>query len=100
MCSPTDHVVEGILKYSLIPYAEQNNIEIRDLIKKLSDYHSSIDNEKTPCENKEPSKRGRPAGSKNKDKEDGKLVLKIKRSRGRPKGSTKKKFKELEFNND
>lgn len=99
MCSPTDHVVEGILKYSLIPYAEQNNIEIRDLIKKLSDYHRSIDKEKPPCENTETAKRGRPVGSKNKEKTNN-ITLKIKRPRGRPKGSTKKTFKELNFNND
>ena len=67
MCSLTDHIVEGILKYSLIPYAEQNNIDIRDLIKKLSDYHSSIDNKKKLCENTEVVKRGRPVGSKNKE---------------------------------
>lgn len=99
MCSLTDHVVEGILKYSLIPYAEQNNIEIRDLIKKLSDYHKSVD-EKVPKEITEPPIRGRPVGSKNINKAVNKVVIKTKRPRGRPKGSTKKKFKELVFEND
>ena len=99
MCSITDHVVEGILKYSLIPYAEQNNIEIRELIKKLSEYHNSID-EKVPKEKTESTKRGRPAGSKNKEQDEKVTSIKCKRPRGRPKGSTKKQFKELEFRED
>jgi hypothetical protein len=99
MCSPTDHVVEGILKYSLIPYAEQNNIDIRDLIKKLSDYHSSIAKE-NPKEITEPSKRGRPVGSKNIYKAENTIVIKAKRPRGRPKGSTKKKYNQLIFEED
>ena len=35
MCSVTEHVAEGILKYSLIPYAKSNDIEIKDLIQSL-----------------------------------------------------------------
>ena len=43
MCSVTEHVAEGILKYSLIPYAKSNDIEIKDLIQSLYNYYN--DNE-------------------------------------------------------
>ena len=105
MCSITDHVIEGILKYSLAPYADQNNIELSDLIKKLSDFHSENMIEKKPKQKlKINPKRGRPAGSNNKDKlktqkeknENGENVNCEKRPRGRPKGSTKKKHNDVD----
>ena len=105
MCSLTDHVVEGILKYSLAPYADQNNIELSDLIKKLSDYHSENMIEKKPKKKlKINTKRGRPAGSTNdksntkkkKSDNNGGSVDVVKRPRGRPKGSTNKKHNDVD----
>tara|TARA_B100000787_G_scaffold169076_2_gene159277 strand:- start:1538 stop:1858 length:321 start_codon:yes stop_codon:yes gene_type:complete len=102
MCSLSDHVVEGILNYSLIPYAEQNNIEIMELIKLLSEYHMEQETKK-----KQPTKKtkltiklkGRPRGSKNKDKEQ-KLSVKsddpvVPKTRGRPKGSSTNKHSRI-----
>ena len=98
MSSTTDHVVEGILKYSLIPYAKSHNIEIRELIKRLSEYHESLNKKNNNIEI-ESKKRGRPKGKKNNIEENDKSN-KTKRPRGRPKGSTTKKLNILTFNND
>ena len=96
MCSITDHVVEGILKYSLIPYAKSHDIEIRELIHRLSEYHNSLNKNNNTIQT-EDKKRGRPKGSKKKLEES---ENKPKRPRGRPKGSTTKKLKILTFNDD
>ena len=94
MCSITDHVAEGILKYSLIPFAKTNDIEIKELINDLYEYYNS--HKKNSQNNKIIiKKRGRPKGSKNKDKSEENKELHNekteKRKRGRPKGSNKKK---------
>ena len=113
MCSINDDVIEGIIKYSLAPYADQNNIELSKLIDQLSDYHykSMIEKQPKKLKIKPNTKRGRPAGSKNKDKPKPKPKLKskknndanggsselaVKRPRGRPKGSTYKKHNDVD----
>ena len=113
MCSINDDVIEGIIKYSLAPYADQNNIELSKLIDQLSDYHykSMIEKQPKKLKIKPNTKRGRPAGSKNKDKPKPKPKLKskknndanggssevaVKRPRGRPKGSTNKKHNDVD----
>lgn len=91
MCDLTEHVAEGILKYSLIPYAQSNGIDIRDLIKSLSEYYNNQD---TKITTKITIKR--------KISQDSTLagVTSQKRKRGRPKGSNKKKIIEEETNTD
>ena len=42
MCSITDHVAEGILKYSLIPYAQSHDIEVKKLIEDIYSYYKNI----------------------------------------------------------
>ena len=111
MCSINDDVIEGIIKYSLAPYADQNNIELSKLIDQLSDYHykSMIEKQPKKLKIKPNTKRGRPAGSTNKDKPKPKLKSKknndanggssdvaVKRPRGRPKGSTNKKHNDVD----
>tara|TARA_B110001469_G_C9559143_1_gene277331 strand:+ start:659 stop:988 length:330 start_codon:yes stop_codon:yes gene_type:complete len=82
----TDPIIEGIMNFSLKPYAEVNNISLKELVFRLYEYHQGvlmeeldtisnipesesksksiiINNES--CEPK-PKKRGRPPGSKNK----------------------------------
>ena len=129
MCTPTEHIVEGILKYSIIPFAQSNNIEIHDLISELYKYHQNLKSkEENSIENttnttnppnttnttnttnnkqeiKEP-KRGRPKGSKNKSKSKPIIesttirYIQIKKpKRGRPKGSTKKSNVDYIINN-
>lgn len=87
MCSISDHVAEGILKYTLIPYAKMNNIEVGDLISEL-----------VKCHNKTEGK------SKiqiyNRDDPSPPIKQEAKRGRGRPKGSGKKRLLVLEFNED
>jgi len=113
MCSINDDVIEGIIKYSLAPYADQNNIELSKLIDQLSDYHykSMIEKKPKKLKIKTNTKRGRPAGSTNKDKpkptpklkskknndaNGGSSEVAVKRPRGRPKGSTNKKHNDVD----
>ena len=81
MCSLTDHVAEGILKYSLIPYAKLHNIEIDDLIGELVQYHNKTTSKKNINIESSPTE-----------------PIHVKRGRGRPKGSGKKKHVVLNFN--
>jgi hypothetical protein len=109
MCSINDDVIEGIIKYSLAPYADQNNIELSKLIDQLSDYHykSMIEKQPKKLKIKPNTKRGRPSGSTNKDKpklkskknndvNGGSSEVAVKRPRGRPKGSTNKKHNDVD----
>ena len=79
----TDPIIEGIMNFSLKPYAEVHNISLKELVFKLYEYHQGVlmeeldtisnsESESKPiiintksCEPK-PKKRGRPPGSKNK----------------------------------
>ena len=90
-----EHIIHGILEYSLKPYANINNMDVKDLIQRLYDHYqlglinntiiendlkltsnsTYVDNnassiELTTTENHTPVKRGRgrPKGSKNKPK--------------------------------
>ena len=82
----TDPIIEGIMNFSLKPYAEVHNISLKELVFKLYEYHQGVLMEeldtisnipqieskptKTIINTKscEPTqkKRGRPPGSKNK----------------------------------
>ncbi len=82
----TDPIIEGIMNFSLKPYAEVHNISLKELVFKLYEYHQEVlmeeldtisnipesESKSKPiiintkaCEPK-PKKRGRPPGSKNK----------------------------------
>ena len=82
----TDPIIEGIMNFSLKPYAEVHNISLKELVFKLYEYHqgvlmeeldtiSNIPNSESELESNsintkscepKPKKRGRPPGSKNK----------------------------------
>ena len=83
----TDPIIEGIMNFSLKPYADVHNISLKELVFRLYEYHQGVlmeeldtisnipnipSSESTKniinnesCEPK-PKKRGRPPGSKNK----------------------------------
>ena len=84
-------IAENIMKFCIIPYAEQQNVTTDSIINQLYNYHKThyIDNNKTS------SKRGRPKGSKNKDKHDNES--RTVRKRGRPTGSNTKSSEPLVF---
>ena len=96
-------VIDGLMNYSLRPYAEANGIPLNELILQLYEYHNNVlveqyktrqmeyssdDEETIPTE---PVKRGRgrPPGKKNIPKnniqETETVTVTIKRGRGRPK---------------
>ena len=83
----TDPIIEGIMNFSLKPYAEVHNISLKELVFKLYEYHqgvlmeeldtiskvseSELESKPTPIINTnpgelKPKRRGRPPGSKNK----------------------------------
>jgi hypothetical protein len=84
-------IAENIMKFCIIPYAEQQNVTTDSIINQLYDYHKThyLNSNKTS------SKRGRPKGSKNKDKPD--TDSKTVRKRGRPTGSNTKSSEPLVF---
>ena len=83
-------VAENIMKFCIIPYAEQQNISTDVIIQKLCEYHKLNNTNKNE---KKILKRGRPKGSKNKDKTENTTP----RKRGRPAGSNKKSSDVLHF---
>jgi hypothetical protein len=86
----TDPIIEGIMNFSLKPYAEVHNISLKELVFKLYEYHQGVlmeeldnisnipnsESESTPIiintksREPKPKKRGRPPGSKNKSNKD------------------------------
>ena len=80
----TDPIIEGIMNFSLKPYAEVHNISLKELVFKLYEFHQGVlmeeldtisnvsDSESTKIiintksGEPKPKKRGRPPGSKNK----------------------------------
>ena len=94
-------VIDGLMNYSLRPYAEANGISLNDLILQLYEYHNNVlvDQYKTiqmedssddeEAQQAEPVKRGRgrPPGKKNipKNNIQETVTVTIKRGRGRPK---------------
>ena len=80
----TDPIIEGIMNFSLKPYAEVHNISLKELVFKLYEYHQGVLMEEldtisnvsesestkiiinTKSSELNTKKRGRPPGSKNK----------------------------------
>ena len=100
-------VIDGLINYSLRPYAEANGIPLKELILQLYQYHNNVliekykkgqmeDSDDDETENtiieSAPKKRGRPPGIKNKNKQKESTTTDtviIKRPRGRPKKNHK-----------
>jgi hypothetical protein len=90
--SETDKMIEGLMKYSLRPYAQANNISVDELVIQLYKYHHALLDDKY---------RDFDFGSEvetettEKEKEDNenKLVEPKKKGRGRPPGAKNKKVK-------
>jgi len=86
----TDPIIEGIMNFSLKPYAEVHNISLKELVFKLYEFHQGVLMEEldtisnipqieskpikmiinTKPGEPTPKKRGRPPGSKNKSNKD------------------------------
>ena len=80
-------VIEGIVNFSLLPYAKTHDMELSDLIKLLYDYY----NEKTTqlYENKD-LEVNLEVNSTHIENIGEEQIISVKKSRGRPKGSKNK----------
>ena len=91
-------VIHGILEYSLKPYANLNNIDIKDLIQKLYDYYQLgiannlfLENDlKINCDKEYVANENRHSES-SMDLTSNNQTIPVKRGRGRPKGSKNKR---------
>ena len=97
--SDTDKMIEGLMKYSLRPYAQVNNISVDELVIQLYKYHHALlDDKYRDFDFDFGSEVETKTTEKEKEENANKLVEPKKKGRGRPPGAKNKKVKSKETN--